>query len=64
MRPACLPRLSLIALPLLAFPAFAETPLEAALAAPTEGPTYRFDLRRNAAGSGPCGADRGTDLPV
>ena len=45
MRPACLPRLSLIALPLLAFPAFAETPLEAALAAPTEGPTYRFDLK-------------------
>ncbi|WP_321490945.1 hypothetical protein [uncultured Hyphomonas sp.] len=45
MRPLCLPRLSLIALPLLAFPAFAETPLAAALAAPTDGPAYRFDLK-------------------
>jgi len=45
MRVLCLSRLSLIALPLLAFPAFAETPLEAALAAPTEGPAYRFDLK-------------------
>ena len=45
MRPASLPRLSLIALPLFAFPAFAETPLEAALAAPTEGPAYKFDLK-------------------
>ncbi|MEZ5999206.1 hypothetical protein [Hyphomonas sp.] len=40
MRPAYL-----IALPLFAFPAFAETPLEAALAAPTEGPVYKFDLK-------------------
>ena len=40
MRPAFL-----IAVPLVAFPAFAETPLEAALAAPTEGPSYRFDLK-------------------
>lgn len=39
MRPACL-----IALPLFAFPALAETPLEAALAAPTDGPSYRFEM--------------------
>ena len=45
MQPACLSRLPLIALPLLAFPAFAETPLEAALAAPTDGPAYRFDMK-------------------
>jgi hypothetical protein len=40
MRPAFL-----IALPLFALPAFAETPLEAALASPTEGPVYKFDLK-------------------
>lgn len=41
MRLLCL---SLVSLPLMIWPAFAETPLEAALAAPTEGPAYRFDL--------------------
>ncbi|HPF23125.1 MAG TPA: hypothetical protein PK417_06590 [Hyphomonas sp.] len=40
MRLACL-----TALPLLAYPALAETPLEAALAAPTEGPSYRFEMK-------------------
>ncbi|KCZ45718.1 MULTISPECIES: hypothetical protein [unclassified Hyphomonas] len=40
MRPAFL-----IALPLFALPAFAETPLEAALSAPAEGPAYKFDLK-------------------
>ncbi|MBD3768783.1 MAG: hypothetical protein IE925_01460 [Rhodobacterales bacterium] len=45
MRLACLSRLPLAALPLLACPAFAETPLEKALAAPTDGPAYRFDMK-------------------
>lgn len=45
MRLACLPRLPLITLPLLALPALAETPLEKALAAPTDGPVYKFDLK-------------------
>ena len=38
MRVACLSALSLIALP-----AIAETPLDKALAAPTDGPSYKFD---------------------
>nr|WP_321360901.1 hypothetical protein [uncultured Hyphomonas sp.] len=47
MRPARLSRtcLSLLALPLLALPALAETPLEKALAAPTDGPDYLFDIK-------------------
>ena len=40
MRLACL-----TALPLLALPALADTPLQRALSAPTEGPSYRFDLK-------------------
>jgi len=39
MRAACLTALSLVALP-----AFADTPLERALTAPSDGPEYRFEL--------------------
>ncbi len=45
MRLTCLSRLPLMALPLIALPALAETPLEKALAAPTDGPAYRFDIK-------------------
>jgi hypothetical protein len=39
MRAACLSALSILALP-----AFADTPLERALAAPSDGPAYKFEL--------------------